>query len=322
MWWLITFSTLSGLIVVHIGWRWVFLVVPLLALPTALMLHSGLRTVPLRALEEKSANAKGQQSIIWAVAAAISACVLHVASQSRGLGGIALGAAALTAVLISMQRLVPKGTLRAGRGLPCVIALRAIANAAFFGTEVFIPLLLSREYGLSPVWAGAVLTIGALGWSAASWYQGSGRHQWTRVRMLQIGMALMIAGIVLMAAVTALLAWRSTTEVAVAMVAGALVAWTITGIGMGLIYPTLSVLTLSLSPPHEQGRNSSALQLADALGIAIVLAIEGWLFTLFLERAPTAAYLLTFAITSVLALLGLALSARTAVQAETTLPLA
>jgi MFS family permease len=303
--------TLSGLIVEYVGWRWVFLVVPLLALPTALMLRAGLRAVPLRDRIETSARSEGEQSISWALATAIAACVLHVGSQSLGVVGIASGAAALAALIISMRRLMPQGTLRAARGLPCVIALRAIGNAAFFGTEVFIPLLLSREYGLSPVWAGGVLTIGALGWSAASWYQGNSRSSWTRVRILQTGMGLMSLGIAVLGVVTALLAWHSTTWATVAIIVGALVAWLLTGAGMGLTYPTLSVLTLSLSPPHQQGRNSSALQLADALGIVIVLAFEGWLFALLLPRVPTAAYLLTFAMSSALALLGLALSSRT-----------
>jgi MFS family permease len=91
----------------------------------------------------------------------------------------------------------------------------------------------------------------------------------------------------------------------------ALVSWTISGLGMGLVSPSLSVLTLALSPVSEQGRNSSALQLADALGTASMLAVAGWLFALLLQRAPSAAYLPIFTTTCALALLGLALASRT-----------
>lgn len=45
----------------------------------------------------------------------------------------------------------------------------------------------------------------------------------------------------------------------------AMVGWGLAGLGMGLVYPTLSVLTLELSAPGEQGTNSSALQLCDSL---------------------------------------------------------
>ena len=81
----------------------------------------------------------------------------------------------------------------------------------------------------------------------------------------------------------------------------ALAGWTLTGLGMGLIYPSLSVLTLSLSPPAQQGANTSALQLSEALGVATTLAISGSLFALMLSVDVTLGYLQTFAIMLLLA---------------------
>lgn len=273
--------TLSGLIVQHIGWRWVFLGVALLAAPALLMLRSGLRTVAVISdpSQPSTQRAVGPR-LAWAVVAASGAGVLHVASQLGGARGIGASAVALAGLAISTQRLLPPGTLYMRRGLPSVIALRGTVSAAFFGTELFIPLLLSRQYGLSPVWAGAVLTIGALGWCSGSWYQGNTTRRWPRAQFLRVGMSLILVGIVLLGAVTALLKWNSPAWGAAAMICGALLSWVITGAGMGLTYPSLSVLTLSLSAPAEQGNNSSALQLADAVGIATVLAVEGWVFAL------------------------------------------
>jgi MFS family permease len=313
--------TLSGLIVQHVGWRWVFLGVALLALPALLMLRSGLRTVVVNDASQPGASRSGAPQpgapravgprLAWATLAATGAGVLHVASQLRGTSGVGSCAVALLGLAISTQRLLPPGTLHVRRGLPSVIALRGIVSAAFFGAEVFIPLLLSREYGLSPMWAGSVLTVGALGWCAGSWYQGNTRRQWSRPQFLRLGMSLILSGIVLLGVVTALLKLYSTTWGAAAMICGALLSWVITGTGMGLTYPSLSVLTLSLSEPSEQGNNSSALQLADAVGIATVLAVEGWVFALLLEREPSAAYLISFAIAGALAFLGLLFSSRT-----------
>jgi MFS family permease len=303
--------TLSGLIVQHIGWRWVFLGVALLAAPALLMLRSGLRMVGVNSDPlPRTPRAVGPR-LAWAGLAAAGAGVLHVASQFGGASGAASCAVALLGLTIATQRLLPPGTLQVRRGLPSVIALRGTVSAAFFGTELFIPLLLSREYGLSPVWAGAVLTVGALGWCSGSWYQGNTTRQWSRTQFLRLGMSLIVVGILLLGAVTALLKWNSIAWGPAAMTCGALLSWVTTGAGMGLTYPSLSVLTLSLSAPSEQGNNSSALQLADAVGIATVLAVEGWVFALLLERAPSAAYLTSFAITGALALLGLVLSSRT-----------
>ena len=48
--------------------------------------------------------------------------------------------------------------IRAARGLPSVIVLRGLMGAAFVQADVFIPLLLTRERGLSPAAAGVTLT--------------------------------------------------------------------------------------------------------------------------------------------------------------------
>lgn len=303
--------TLSGLIVQHIGWRWVFLTVPLLAVPATLLLRPGLRELASAPPQPTDSRRDGRRRTAWAVIAAAGACLLHLAGQDRDLHGFALSAMALGALLLAARHLLPAGTLRAQKGLPRMIALRGIVSAAFFGTEVFIPLMLSREYGLSPVWAGAALTVGALGWFSGSWYQGNTTRSWSRVHLLRGGLGLMTVGIALLLAATLPLALSGSAVERPIAIAAVIAGWALTGIGMGLTYPSLSVLTLALSTAAEQGRNSAALQLADALGIASMLAVGGSLFALLLARAPGLAYPASFAITGILAAGGFGLSART-----------
>ncbi len=290
---------ISGLIVEQLGWRWVFLLVPLLAVAAALMVLPALRVLGAVTGEAPTEAGDGRR-IFWAVGAAASALVLHYGGQQRGWAAAALLAVALSGLLVCMPRLLPQGTLRAARGLPAVIALRGIAAAAFFGTEVFLPLLLSRERGLTPTWAGVALTIGALGWSIGSWNRGRMAAPAPQ-RVLGAGMAMLAAGVV----VTASAVFPA------APVAVALVGWVVAGLGMGTVFPSLSVLTLELSAPSRQGINASALQLCDALFTAGILALGGSLFAVLLVRAPMAAYLSGFAITAALAALGAVLSART-----------
>ncbi|MBN6149549.1 MFS transporter [Xanthomonas sp. AmX2] len=289
--------SISGLIVEHVGWRWVFLAVPLLALPAALLLQPALRRLPPR-----PAPGRGRPGpVLWSAGAAAGVCLLYLGGQQRGALALAMVVPALALLALCAWRLLPAGTLRAARGLPSVIALRGLAGSAFFGCEAFLPLLLSRERGLSPTWAGVALSIGALGWFAGSWYQGHYGQRGSRLRRLRIGGALMLSGI----AGTAL-ALHPSVPPALAML-----GWTAAGLGMGLIYPTLSVLTLTLSPPAQQGENSSALQLSEAIAVATTLAVGGSLFAALLARSATLAYLSTFAVASLLALLGLAIAGRT-----------
>ncbi|BDU19048.1 MFS transporter [Dyella sp. GSA-30] len=304
--------TLTGVIVEHVGWRWVFLAVPLLALPAALMMRPGMRS--LASVGRKPLTGVPRlfdARVAWACGAAIGVCLLHLASEPSGHGHALLTVVALIMLFVSAQRLLPKGSLRARPGVAGVIALRAIAGAVFFGTEAFIPLLLSREYGLSPVWAGAVLMIGALGWSLGSWYQGNTQQTQARNGLLRKGMSLMIAGVLILSTAIAVIHAYPMEQASLVAIGGALVAWALTGAGMGLVYPSLSVLLLAYSAPDEVGNNSSALRLADALGVAGVLALDGAIFARLLSHAPSMAYLAVFSLSAVLAVLGLALTRRT-----------
>lgn len=290
--------TIAGLVVEHAGWRWVFLAVPFLALPALWMLRPGLAALPKPVLAPDAPRMRGR--LPWAFGAAAGACALHYAGQRHDAAGFALVAVAALVVGICSWRLLPAGVLVARRGLPAVVALRGVAAAAFFNTEAFVPLMLSRERGLSPVWAGLALTIGALGWSAGSWYQGAVRKTGPRTGTLRAGLALLAVGI----ASVSLAAWPQIP----AMVG--VTGWLFAGLGMGLAYPMIAVLTLDLSASGEEGANSSALQLSEALMVATVLALGGSLFATLLERSATLAFVATYAVGIAFALVGVMIAGR------------
>jgi len=202
---------------------------------------------------------------------------------------------------VRASRLLPAGTLRGRAGLPGTVALRGLAAAAFFGTEVYLPLLLVRERGLSPTVAGVALMGGALAWSVGSWAVGRVPPDARRTARMQGGMTLIVAGI---ASAAALLA--DAVPVGLGMA-----GWALAGLGMGLVYPTLSVLVLELSPVERHGESSSALQLSDALGAATMLAGAGALFaTLLASGAEVTAFLAAFGLAVCAALAGLVVAGR------------
>jgi MFS family permease len=288
---------LAGLIVEHLGWRWVFLAVPAVAVPAVLLVQPGLRALGAAVPARPPAGALAR--IGWACGAGVSAALLHYGGQQRGALAAGLIGAALVGLLVCVPRLLPAGFLRAARGLPTVIGLRGLASAAFAGAEVVIPLMLSRERGFSPTAAGLVLTVGALSWSVGSWIQGRIAAPRSAATLPRIGLACIAAGT---AGVTLAL-------LPAVPVAPAVLAWAVAGLGMGLLYPSLSVLTLDLSGPAEQGRNSSALQLGDSLSAAIVLALTGAVLAAGSAPGP-ASYATTLAVASGCGLLGMLLAGR------------
>ncbi|MBI5259168.1 MAG: MFS transporter, partial [Burkholderiales bacterium] len=239
----------------------------------------------------------------WPAAlATVSAGLLYAGTQPSPAQAVWV-AAALLGLALSAPRLLPAGSFAVRAGLPAVVALRGLAAAAFFTAEVFMPLMLIGERGLSPVQAGLVLTVGALGWSAGSWFQGRDTRSPDAaacVRRLRVGLAAIAAGTLVL---TLVLLPAVPVGVAVA-------GWLVTGAGMGLVYPTLSVLTLRLAPGPEQGAASSALQLADSLFSAVGLAGAGMLLAGLQAHSAPAAYLAGFGLAAALAAAGALLAAR------------
>ncbi|MGW4468094.1 MFS transporter [Nonomuraea sp. NPDC004354] len=272
-----------GLVVGTLGWRWVFLLVPALTVVAALILARGLAGQPVTGGQAAPAPGLGGK-VAWAALTAVGAGLMQYGSDGR----LPLLLAGLALLLFALPKLLPAGTLRAARGLPAVVALRGLTAAAFFAAEVIVPLMLINERGMSPLLAGFALTGGALTWSFASWLQG--REVFGRSVNLFGGTAAVALGILLMGAVTF-------DAVPVAL---AYPSWIITGFGMGLVYPTLSVLTLELSRPGEQGVNSSALQVGESVFSVVSVAVTSALFA-----GAGQGYWAVYAATLVMALAGL-----------------
>jgi len=83
--------------------------------------------------------------------------------------------------------------------------------------------------------------------------------------------------------------------------------WTVAGLGMGIVMPTISVLQLELSPDDQQGANSAALQISDMVGSIVGIAAAGALVTGFgLHRITTAVTIADLALAGVAVLGALA----------------
>ena len=285
---------LAGVIVESVGWRWVFWMAPMIVLPSALLLAPGLRALPPPEAPPGAPLTDDRRRLALALGAAVSATLVHHFSQEHSLLAWTLAGVALLSMGALGARLLPAGVLTMRRGLPAVIALRGLVAAAFATTEIYIPLLLNQQRGFSTAEAGVVLSTGALSWSIGSWWQGRLPAEVERGPLISRGMAIMACGILLVALMVL-------PEVPVA--AGVL-GLILTGLGIGMTFPQLSVLTLRLAPAERQGTSVSALQLCDALTTTAAVAIGGALFTLLLTLAPSKAYLANFGLALAMAVVG------------------
>jgi MFS family permease len=268
----------SGSVTQHLGWRWVFLAVPLLVVLPLAMMGTPLRRAE-REQEPLAGGALDRRRIGLAAMAALGAGLLQWAGERRDLVALLPALAGLALLVPAVLRLLPAGTLRAARGLPTLILLRGVAAGAFFAAEAFVPLMMVTQRHLSPTMAGLTLTSGGLSWSLGSWLQGRPRAERHRELLIRIGfvlnaVAIAGAGLVLLPAAPT---WT------------AAVAWAFGGIGMGLSVASISVLMMKLSPPAEAGANSASLQMSDSLGTVLLVGLAGVLFAAGGGGAVTAA---------------------------------
>jgi len=249
-----------------LGWRWVFLaVLPLVVLGGLMVLPALLalrRTAPERV--------PGPAASLWAAGVVAAATVaLQLAGQRLDLVAVALLAAGLAGLAVGLPRLMPPGFLRFSRGLPAVIVVRGLLPGAFFGAEAFIPLMLVEQRRIALLLAGATLTVGAVGWTTGAWLQSRPWLPVRRDRLITYGCGAVALGVAIVALVAA--------EPGVwAGVVG--VGWLFAGLGMGLSMASTNLTVMAFSRPEEQGRNGASLNVSDALGSALFVALTGTLF--------------------------------------------
>ncbi|NMD57969.1 MULTISPECIES: MFS transporter [Tsukamurella] len=266
---------IAGLTADTVGWRWVFLGI---AVPAFAALAATLRaTVGLDETGFVSDGAPNRTVLVAALVAGASTAVAQFAAP-RGAGFLVLTAACLVVAIAATRRMLPAGSLVGRSGIPRLVLTNLLMAGTFFAAEIYVPLYLVHIDAMSPFAAGSVMTGAALLWAGAAQVQArvpaSGP---ARRRLPLIGSSLVLASLV---------------GVAISFAVDApwpviFAAWAIGGLGMGLTYPTLSVLVLGASADDEQGANSSALKLADSVGTALTIACAGAVFAQVLDWGHT-----------------------------------
>ncbi|PWW55430.1 MFS transporter [Actinokineospora spheciospongiae] len=269
--------TVAGVVTEQVGWRWVFLGLAPLAVLGALLLLPALRGLPR---PDRSGTPAGRRWLpVAAVAAGVAIPVVSWAAQHPSPLWLVAGVVGVVVLVAALRTLLPKGTLRAARGLPRVVLSRGLFAGAFLAVEAFLPLTLASVHGYPLALAGLPLTIAALGWSGASHWQG--RHPEVE-RSALIRWGFVVLGVAL-AAMTLVAVPGGPGWLAVPL-------WLFAGAGMGMAFPAISVLALGRAPEHERGFVSAAVQVIDTVFAATTIALGGVLLAGIASAAePTAA---------------------------------
>ncbi len=294
----------AGALVDVFGWRSVFLVVAGFAAVSTFVVRAGMGGH----LVVRTAPVVWGRRPAYAVAAALGVLALHLAGHlaghGTGLQAALLLAGGLVVVAVSMGALLPRGTARGEPGLPAVVAARGVFGGAFACVEMFLPLVLQGESGLSPTVTGLVMMVGALGWTAGSSYAGKHGRPENFDGLLRAGALILLGG----AVVTMALVPIDHLPVAAAVVAT--LGFTVMAVGMGLATPLMSTLALDLSPAGRQGESGAAIQMSDALGQSVAAGLVGAVFARWFLLDQSTSYLAGFGLAVLLAGLAIAFTRR------------
>jgi MFS family permease len=288
----------AGLVADEFGWHWVFVGMAMLVVvaggfvvPALLRLRSTSTPPP-----EES---RGRGNVLLALLVAAAVMAMSITADDPGVWTVPIVVAALAIGVIAVRPLLPRGTMRARRGLPALVLLRGIIAAAFFATEIYLPYLLHERHGLSSAASGLVLTVGAVSWALASGIQGRATRM-THAFALRVSAVLIVAGI----GIELLAALLDLAPVALA------VGWFVAGGGMGLVFPRLSTLVLGHSSGRDQGFNSAALTIADSAASATATALVGLVFVALGGASQHGAFVAALALTTAIALAAVPVSFR------------
>jgi MFS family permease len=243
------------------GWRWVFL-----GLLPLVLVTGGLALPGLVRLGRPSSAPAGEHRLVDAVRAAVGTGLI-IGSLTSGLSLVALVLvlAGLVVLVPALRRLLPAGTLRAARGLPTTILSRGMLTYAYFGGDAFVTLAVVTVRHASLGAASIAVTASTLAWTTGSWIQVRLNERCQGRSLVRAGLCLIVVGL---AGMLAFLHPGVPVGVAIG-------AWAVAGLGMGMAYAPITLMTLHEAPAGREGWASASLNLSDVLGSALGAGLGG-----------------------------------------------
>jgi EmrB/QacA subfamily drug resistance transporter len=273
---------LGGLIVEHVGWRWVFYV----NLPLGVLALAGLHTrLPAPPVEPRAhpLDLAGAGLLAAATSALMLACVWggdRYAWGSATMVGLLGAAVVLGALLVVRERrvpdpLVPLDLLRT-RTVSVASAALFIATATLFSINVFVPLFLQVTTGATPTQAGLLLVPMMIGITLSTNLAGRAVSKTGRLKRFPVaGLSLMTGALVALAIVVGDPS-RVTTSIGLAVF----------GLGFGMTGQMLTVAVQNGVDRRRLGVAMGTTTFLRGLGGAIGAAALGAVFAARVGTGP------------------------------------
>lgn len=264
--------TLGGFITDSLSWNWVFYVNLPLGLPVvALFIHFFPNIRPVGRIHRL--DYAGMALLVLIVAPlliGLSLGGIQYEWLSLQVIGILAFAAVMILVFVAVERrasdpIMPL-SIYSNRTVSVSLVAVFLTGFGMFGSIIFIPLFFQGVLGASATSSGSFLTPMMLGMVVAAGLSGQalsrlGGHY--RVQGL-VGIVVMGVGIVLISRMTADTSFGQ-----------AVMSIVVTGIGLGITFPSFTIAVQNAIPPNQLGAATAATQFYRSVGGALGLAVLG-----------------------------------------------
>jgi EmrB/QacA subfamily drug resistance transporter len=272
----------GGWIVDHFSWRWIFLINPLLALPTLWIV---LTKVPESRDPQATGGLDWRGSLLAFAALGSLAFGLISAPLSGWSDATVIGALAASVLLLSAfvwqeasstAPMLPLGLFRS-RTFSAINALTLLLYGALGGAFFFLPFALIQVQGFSAALAGAAFLPFTLIMAALSRWAGGLLDRFGAKWPLVIGPAIVALGFALLA-----------LPIGDGSYAAFLAPITVLGLGMVISVAPLTTAVINAVPAHQigvaSGINNAVASVASLFAVAILGALALGLYDRALDR--------------------------------------
>lgn len=257
----------GGLFAEYSDWRTAFMVMlPILIVYVVLVI----KMLPA-SKDESSVNGLPVWQLLFLIIAVLSISLASTAKALSIQGGYLLIALVGFVFLVlqekrSENKLLPTDVLKPSSTL-FAIYLTFFLLLASSSSEIFMPYFLQNLHLLSPLAAGYIAALKALGWSLSELYSARFMDEKAE-RIVQYSPALIVLGLALMFVIV-----PETSDQSIASLVLISVALLIAGFGIGAAWPHLTTFALAAAPKEEQALTASSMttvmMFASAFGSAV-----------------------------------------------------
>ena len=262
---------IGGIFASFDGWRWAFFVL----VPVAALLGLAARRVVPAQSGERGMPRFPILQILLLVGAVLSVSVASILTEGALLPALLVGLAVLAITMLGVidrhreTHLLPTGTFTPGSVIGLLFASMLLINMAIV-CDIFVPLFLQQLHGQSPLIAGYMLALVAVGWSGGSMLTSS----WTgpRARLLLLAGPVLQLGACIGLALTVGIDNTAGHLMPLLPIGVSLVAL---GAGIGISWPQISSRLLHAAPKGEGDLTSASMSMVQLFASGLGAALAG-----------------------------------------------